>query len=371
MTRERKHQSSTGRSRARWTALLVWPAMVGVVLAKLAQIVSPAACIYLAPFGLLFPWSLLLLWTGLAAGLLHRKWRQSLLPMLVALWAIPEMQRTVGGMSVASPRPEQEAAIDQTLEVVTWNVRQFDRYGWLEASDVKDQILGTLRTTDADIVCLQEAYLRIDFLTRPQLWSAAGVHEWHRNFGSASDPSNHYGLVTLSKHPIVGKEEIWFDEDPSNACIATDIAIDGEDTIRVFNVHLSSNRFDPADLEAVRRGPDAAERARVWSRLSASWHQRSKQAEIVAAAAEESPYPVIVAGDFNDGPVSYALGQFRCALDDAFSSAGSGIGATYIGKLPGLRIDYILHSPALAPTDFETMSTRLSDHRPVRAAFSL
>ena len=56
-------------------------------------------------------------------------------------------------------------------------------------------------------------------------------------------------------------------------------------------------------------------------------------------------------------------------LFDAFNSVGSGLGATYVGDLPGLRIDFIMHSDRLTPTHFTTHSLRLSDHRPVTAIF--
>jgi endonuclease/exonuclease/phosphatase (EEP) superfamily protein YafD len=56
-------------------------------------------------------------------------------------------------------------------------------------------------------------------------------------------------------------------------------------------------------------------------------------------------------------------------LCDSFSSYTTGIGATYVGDIPGLRIDFILHSESLSPFNFKTHSIELSDHRPVSVGF--
>lgn len=93
--------------------------------------------------------------------------------------------------------------------------------------------------------------------------------------------------------------------------------------------------------------------------------QRSRQAKIIGRHIEESPYPVIVCGDFNDVPLSYVYHQVKGSLEDSFAARGTGIGATYNGRIPGLRIDHIL-----AGSEFEFLSHRVvkgdySDHFPI------
>ena len=335
-----------------------------MLLAKASVWISPESFVGLAPFGLLFPVFGLLLLTGTLIRLADGRWKSLMWPGVVCIVVWPEIQATWGGLLAAKQTATSEM---KAAKLVSWNVRQFNRYDWLDDSEVMAKILKRIQDETPDVLCLQEAYVRTGFLTRPQLWSAAGSVNWHRNFGSPGDPSQHFGLATLTRHPILKSEDMWFDNDaPSNACIITDILIHG-DTLRVFNVHFSSNRFDEADLEAVRRGPDADERARVWDRLEATWIRRALQARQVAEAVEASPHPVILAGDFNDGPVSYATHRIRRVLRDAFSVAGTGSGATYVGRLPMLRIDYLMASPELLPEDFRTVDASLSDHRPIAA----
>jgi endonuclease/exonuclease/phosphatase family metal-dependent hydrolase len=65
----------------------------------------------------------------------------------------------------------------------------------------------------------------------------------------------------------------------------------------------------------------------IGSRLRQAFVRRSRQVEIIVGHIRESPYPVIVTGDFNDTPVSYTYRSLRRQnLDDAFVRSGSGIG---------------------------------------------
>ena len=56
--------------------------------------------------------------------------------------------------------------------------------------------------------------------------------------------------------------------------------------------------------------------------------------------------------------------NFR-TLIDAFRNTSFGIGATYAGKMPAGRIDYIFHTPDLDSYDFKIQTEILSDHRAI------
>ena len=82
-----------------------------------------------------------------------------------------------------------------------------------------------------------------------------------------------------------------------------------------------------------------------------------------------SIFPVILCGDFNDTPNSFAYKQLSEGLNDSFVKGGKGLGKTYNGKFPALRIDYILHSPEIKLGKFETNKQNLSDHYPLISYF--
>jgi endonuclease/exonuclease/phosphatase family metal-dependent hydrolase len=76
---------------------------------------------------------------------------------------------------------------------------------------------------------------------------------------------------------------------------------------------------------------------------------------------------VILCGDFNDTPASYAYHLISTDLLDAFVENGNGFGRTYAGKFPQFRIDYIMHSKDLKCTKFTRSEETLTDHFPITA----
>jgi endonuclease/exonuclease/phosphatase family metal-dependent hydrolase len=109
---------------------------------------------------------------------------------------------------------------------------------------------------------------------------------------------------------------------------------------------------------------------RIIGRLKRAFISRAPQAETVAAHISESPYPVILAGDFNDTPASYVYRLLSRNLVDAYRS-GRGLGSTYTRSIPGFRIDYILHSPHFESFNYLRGDQKYSDHYPVRTMLHL
>ena len=106
-------------------------------------------------------------------------------------------------------------------------------------------------------------------------------------------------------------------------------------------------------------------------RLKNAFKKRANQADIISAHIAHCHYPVIVCGDFNDTPDSYAYKTISKGLKDAYCESGKGIGSTYNGKIPFLRIDFILHSPKFNAYNFKVNKDDLSDHFPVTCLLEL
>ena len=81
--------------------------------------------------------------------------------------------------------------------------------------------------------------------------------------------------------------------------------------------------------------------------------------------------PIVLCGDFNDLPNSYVSNKISKNMKDAFLDYSFGIGHTYNGKIPFLRIDYILITPTFNVTKFEVINNKISDHFPVYAELNL
>ena len=108
----------------------------------------------------------------------------------------------------------------------------------------------------------------------------------------------------------------------------------------------------------------------IIKRLRSSFENRGNEVEQIKQHIRQSPYPVIICGDFNDTPISYAYRTISKGLTDAFVNSGKGFGNTFVGPLPYFRIDFVLHDPIFKSFGFNTNSSiTLSDHYPITLDF--
>ena len=183
---------------------------------------------------------------------------------------------------------------------------------------------------------------------------------WHRK-------SN--GLTIFSAYPITSKGEIIF-EDTYNACIFADIRIEDDKIIRVYNMHLQSTRLGIENNKVLTKAQlnamNTTEKLkRIVRKLRDAYKMRAQQANTLKEHIENSPHPVVLCGDMNDTPLSYVYRVLSSGLKDSFQEKGNGIGTTYAGRVPGLRIDYILVDPRFRVNDHLIMRENFSDHYPV------
>ncbi len=271
---------------------------------------------------------------------------------------------------------DKEPAESTSLSVLSYNVRVFDLYnyrpGWKPDFTNRNNIFRFLQQKDFDIICFQEfVHDRSGvFKTLDTIPGLIRAHHAHFEYTREAKNTNFFGLATFSAYPIVHTGRIAFPSKGGNLCIYSDIKI-AQDTIRVYNVHFESIGLSPEDYVFVEgilsdREQDVLGEGsrRILDRIKVAAQKRALQARQVAEHVAQSPYPVILAGDFNDTPVSYVYRQMNLHLTDAFGK-GHGIGQTYIGAFPGFRIDYIFHSPAFESLRFFTGNQKYSDHYPV------
>ena len=259
------------------------------------------------------------------------------------------------------------------LRVMSYNVRLFDLYNITRSNSYKtrDKIFKYLQERDPDIACFQEFYHQdkpSNFVTRDTIKKILSTVDIHERYAFKVAGHQNFGIAIFSKYPIIEKGNVAFPSDhPSfNYCIYADI-VKNKDTFRIYNAHLQSIKLQKDDYALFdENNTTSAEQSsnvfRLIQKINLAYPVRAEQAEIIMDHIAESPFPVIVCGDFNDTPLSYCYNQFSARLTDAFRNTSKGIGGTYAGKIPVGRIDYIFHSTKIGSKEFIIQKEKLSDH---------
>ena len=250
----------------------------------------------------------------------------------------------------------QPKTIENTdsIKVLSYNVHLFNRYGWIAKADIKSEIVAFLKTEKADILCIQEFYTPDEIPT---------LNYPHKHIGLQSK-KNQWHMAIYSNFPQINKATVSIKgERMNNTCIYSDLSID-TDTIRVYNIHLASNWFKNSDYsflqnpkkETLKKGIKG-----IVERMKSSYKKRAEEAQVIKEHMQNSPFPIILCGDFNDTPLSYAYNTIINDLNDSFSESGKGIGRSFV-KIPALRIDYILYDKKFSSFNYKQHKQELSDH---------
>lgn len=280
------------------------------------------------------------------------------------------------------PGSDRSLSFENSIKVMSYNVRLFDLYNWRNESIISTQksIFGLIQSETPDLLCIQDYYSgsgkHLNFADT--ICQKTGYKYRNIELINKDNKGIPYGLATFSKYPIINTIKIDFSNSKVNFCQSSDVVI-GKDTIRILNMHLESIKFGKEDYTFVNEltsAQAANEKMKkgflaIAHKMKFAYTRRASQIEEVSAFIKKSPYPIILAGDFNDTPVSYCYRQIDNDLDDTFVDAGQGLGKTHAHMLPMLRIDYIFHSAALKTIEHRTINKDFSDHFPVVARFEL
>lgn len=334
-------------------------ANIGLVLLTLgaysSSFLSPVTFWPFALPGLFFPWLLLFNVLFIAGWAIARKkyWLLSLGCLLVG-WSYV---RGVVGLHFGDASDSKEA-----IGVMTYNCHDF-RPPKSPRERIQPEDLGQLiADLKPSVVCFQE-FPGPPSLSKPYI-----------EYLTQKTPLKYYikpqrgTLAIFSAYPIGGNDARFFSNN-ANGYVYADIKANGF-TFRVYNVHLQTNAVSRM-ADRMASSHDLQERE-TWLRLKGmmgrygrSARERVQQAREISAAAAKSEHPVVLAGDFNDVPASYTYRTLANGRTDTFKRRGGGLGTTFAGKIPGLRIDYVLADSHFRVLDCEVRPTPYSDHYPV------
>ncbi|TAE81059.1 MAG: hypothetical protein EAY81_10020 [Bacteroidetes bacterium] len=267
--------------------------------------------------------------------------------------------------------------IENSIKVVTFNARYF---GVFEGNPTEDSDIfeDKLEKINPDILCFQEMFIVHDASENQiqQLIKKKYSSYNKANIKVTDTKWNCDNIGILSRYPIIKQGIVEHDSNTFNYTIFADVVALG-DTIRIINTHLQSIKFESKEYEAVKEISLETNKEKVStykgiiSKMKYAFLMRAKQTDAIEQFISESPYKIILCGDFNDSPLSYAYRTIKADMKDAFMEAGSGLGRTYVGKMPSFRIDYIMGDDQFEFFDYYSKAFSFSDHKMVSCSIKL
>ncbi len=242
-----------------------------------------------------------------------------------------------------------------SISLISFNVRSFNRFHWIDSDVVPQDISTMIRTEDPDIFCAQEFYNNPD----------TDFTQYPHKYQDFNNDNGELALVIFSKYPIINKGSLHFKKTANNI-IFSDIVIK-EDTVRVYNVHLQSHKISSNTDKLAKEDSQ-----KLIKRIQISFERQQEQVQKLINHMKTSPYKNIVMGDFNNTAYSYVYNKVVSKkLQDAFKEAGQGFGTTLEFDLFPVRIDFILVPEDFEVIEFKNFDQELSDHYPISSKIRL
>ncbi|GGE98755.1 endonuclease [Hymenobacter cavernae] len=352
------------------------------LLVAIACVQIPPHTFWPAAFGALTLPVALGLNLGLVFYWLLRNWRLALLPLLVTVLTWPHFQR---GLALHPWRTvEATGTPDRQVRVLSANVRIFNVYPQLRDPDLGSsrKLVQWLAESPADIICLQEFYNEPRsthtrdgkvFRTVEQIGRKAGRHAFLSK-SLTNSAGAEFGIAIFSRYPILRRGTISFGKLTQNHAMFADLRLPGGDTIRVYNFHLQSMSMQEKDIvQSYSSKAGFKHKSRgLLRRFKVGMMARSVQVDTLVRRFERCRYPMLLCADLNDLPYSYSYDQLADYFQNAWATVGNGIGSTYNGRLPFMRIDNQFASPHWTVEDFKVhYEIPYSDHFPTTATYDL
>lgn len=241
-----------------------------------------------------------------------------------------------------SPKKKETA----NLKIITFNTHN-GKFG-------REKIEDFINKENPDIVFIQEA----------------GSPKLKYKFNNLEYSQISKIIFFYSKYKILATKN-WITNENAYAK-SYDIEINGK-IYRFLNVYLEPFYLEKSMVTPTENSEVNEQKFKtLMKRMAPTFKAHQEQISFAREAIETSPYPIILAGDFNAVPNSYEYYHLGKNLKDAFEAVGSGSATSFHDYKFPIRIDYIFTSKEILPISYKVdRSKRLSDHFPVIATFKL
>jgi endonuclease/exonuclease/phosphatase (EEP) superfamily protein YafD len=290
--------------------------------------------------------------------------KRALLPLVVLALGYSFILR-----SIAFNTPK--AKVENSIKILNYNVYGMHSNSYEGNEKKVSELKKFIRDYQADIKCFQEFYSNSD---RKPFRTIEYMKEDYPHYAFIPlkeedyDKNEKMGIAIFSKYPIIHKEGKQFDN-TSNGFLMVDIALKS-DTIRLINLQLWSMGIRVGRVTGKIRDQDYEDAKKegrgILASLKKGFIHHKKEMDQINRLIQQSPFPIIVAGDLNETPYGWAYGTIRERLKNSFEEAGKGLGFTLNRSPYFVRIDNQFFSNEWEILNFQTLSNvKHSDHFPI------
>ncbi len=344
------------------------------LLSCLTPFVNPAHFFPFTFLALAFPLLLLSMIFWMLVSFFYKK-KQALILFVFLLLGYKNIHSTLGlNFSQSTLQSKQ----GNSFRVLSWNVKAFllQEKKADTANNPMREMLKFIKSTNADIFCLQdfeqtegESYFPyINYIKNslhyPNIYFSIDIDTLMPN-GRCR-----YGTLIFSKFNITNSGSISYTGNHFKESLGyADLEIDRK-TVRIFNTHLRSmyigmHNKKTYDFKYVIDDTNLVLHSTTFEKLKRFDTAHVQQAMLIKSVMDTTKIPYIFCADLNSVSSSYVYHHISKNLTDAFVEKGFGWSGTYSGIAPFLRIDVVLMSKELQPTNYFSPRLELSDHYPI------
>lgn len=340
-------------------AFVCWAEVLFMWFCAGCQFINPAETYKLLAIPvLLFPLSVfIVLITGLVCLFVARK--QALILVLGLLVCFNSIR------DYCPVNLPQEPPTEHFIKAMSYNTLSLGNFEKNDSGEFK--VARYILSENPDIVCLQEAGFRS---TEDQECMVNTMKENGYNYQWNALGNSVIGLA--SKYPIAKHEYLCMST--GNGAIAYYLTPRPNDTIIVVNAHLESMHLSSEDrgqyhaiVKHLNKANQIGGKRTILSKIANYGCLRAMQGDTIAHFIDRhAGQKMLVMGDFNDTPISFAHHQICSRLTDAYRTSGNGIGRSFNKDAIIVRIDNIFCSSHWTPMCARVHQDILySDHYPI------
>lgn len=349
-------------------------AIIWLALCVAAAYTDPEEVKYIALFGLSTPFAVLanvmfaLAWIIFST---RRKFRALL--SLLALVASYKVLGVLFGMHYF-PDNDMAAGTDR-IKVLHWNAHGMGIFDNPVYHEQEQDMIAYMQDINADVICLPEFPVpksKIMTDAAKKIMETNGYKDYRFQADNTLGKNIFLGTAVFSKYPIHNYKSHRLSS--FIYMMQADVVPVTGDTTRMFFLHLNTFGLSDDDkeyIEEISKSEQSFKKGLHRSttfidKFNYAFVRRSRQIKAARKIIDQSPYPVILCGDFNDLPGSYTYTHISEHLTDAFLQKSHGLGRTYNQLVPTLRIDFVFYDEKkFNCIGYRSKYSSLSDHNPV------